>query len=124
MKANKDGTLPEAAFQRQVEQLGRFYGWTLQFHAPDNRPDARGRVQAVTAGWPDLTLIRVPEIIFAELKGKKTPVTDDQRLWLDALRACGLEAYLWRPCDFDVLHARLARGRVRQQPLYRDEEAA
>lgn len=101
----------EAQFQTQVEQLAAFYGWDLVYHTHDSRRSHKG--------WPDLVLCRPPEIIFAELKGAKTRVSPEQRAWLDALTACGLEAHLWRPGDFEALHERLARGRARTEPLYR-----
>lgn len=105
----------EAAFQQQVEQLAGFYGWTLQYHTHDSR-----RSQP---GFPDLVLLRPPEALFVELKGVATRVTREQRVWLDALQDCGLEVYLWRPKDFDAMHARLARGRTQVQPLYREPAA-
>lgn len=105
----------EAAFQQQVEQLAAFYGWTLRYHTFDSRRSARG--------WPDLVLCRPPEVLFVELKGERTRVTPDQQQWLAALTACGLETHLWRPSDFDDLHARLARGRDRVEPLYREAAA-
>lgn len=102
----------EATFQRQVEQLAGFYGWELQYHTFDSRRSNKG--------WVDLVLCRPPEILFVELKGAKTRVRPEQKDWLAALTACGLEACLWRPADFDELHARLARGRAQVSPLYRD----
>jgi VRR-NUC domain len=105
----------EAAFQQQVVQLAGFYGWNLVYHTHDSRRSNKG--------WPDLVICRAPEIVFVELKGDKTRVRPEQKAWLAALAACGLEAYLWRPNDFDDLHARLARGRQLVQPLYGSEAA-
>lgn len=105
----------EQHFQTQVEQLAAYYGWTLQYHTHDSRRSHKG--------WPDLVLCRSPEILFVELKGEKTRVTPEQTQWLTALTACGLETYLWRPSDFDAAHARLARGRHRTEPLYRETAA-
>lgn len=103
--------MTEAHFQTQVEQLAGFYGWNLRYHTHDSRRSNKG--------WPDLVLCRPPEILFVEIKGAKTRVTVEQREWIAALTACGLETYLWRPADFDALHERLARGRARSEPLYR-----
>ncbi len=100
----------EAHFQRQVEQLAGFYGWGLRYHTFDSRRSAKG--------FPDLVLVRPPELLIVELKGERTRVTAEQREWLDALELCGLEVHLWRPSDFDDLHARLARGRHRVEPEY------
>jgi hypothetical protein len=120
-----DGALSEAAWQRQVESLAQFYGW-LVYHPPDNRPiDGRGRRQATARGYPDLTLVRGAELIFAELKRDTTYPSPDQRIWLDALRAVSeavdwaagvdgpaIDVYVWRPRDFDEVQMRLARGRT------------
>lgn len=141
----------EAHFEQQIEQLAAFYGW-LVYHPPDNRPTTsrRGKryVQRVTAGFPDLTLVRAPELIFAELKTDTGRVAPAQRQWLEALgelersvaavvntvervaeaaglppaateqhRRVAVEAHVWRPRDFELIHARLARGRTRHEPL-------
>jgi hypothetical protein len=113
----------EKHFQRQVEQLAAFYGWKT-FHAPDNRPGRNGRVQSITPGWPDLFMVRDEEAIAAELKAEKGRVQPHQVEWLQALEACGIETFVWRPSDFDELHGRLARGRHRQPADYANEEAA
>lgn len=137
----------EAQFEQAVEQLAAFYGW-LAYHPPDNRPttarSGRRYVQRVTPGYPDLTLVRVPELLFVELKTDTGRVAPAQRAWLDAIDAIArewvrpllelaagdpsltegstlldfaLEAHVWRPRDFDELHARLARGRARHEPV-------
>jgi hypothetical protein len=134
----------EAQFQQQVEQLAKAYGWKV-FHAPDNRPGRNGKVQRVTAGFPDLVLVRGTELVFAELKTDKGRVRPEQAEWISALQAvstalagvfafleedigvappAAVDAYVWRPADFDELHARLARGRHRHELLYRQEANA
>lgn len=122
----------EAAFQRQVIQLAGFYSWRV-YHTHDSR-----RSQA---GFPDLVLVRGPELIFAELKTDTGRVRPEQQEWIRALQAVSaavtlevdaanaaqaaprarppaVDVYLWRPADFDELHARLARGRHRVEPLH------
>lgn len=101
----------EAAFQQQIEQLARLYSWKV-FHAPDNRPSGRtGRVQRVTPGFPDLTLVRGEELIFAELKTETGRVRPEQTEWLAALENVpGVETFVWRPSDFDAINRRLSRG--------------
>lgn len=94
----------EARFQEQVLELAALYGWGLRYHTRDARRSDKG--------WPDLVLCRPPEILFVELKGPKTRVTAEQRAWLQALSACGLETHLWHPADFDELRVRLARPRA------------
>ncbi len=102
----------EAAFQQQVINLAMYYGWgDFIYHTHDSRRSHKG--------WPDVVLCRPPEILFVELKTGKGRLRPEQADWIQALTACGLEAHVWRPDDFDVLHARLARGRHRTEPVYR-----
>jgi hypothetical protein len=94
----------EKAWQAQVVELATLYGW-LVYHTYDSRRS--------NPGWPDLVLVRANtgEIVYAELKTDKGKTTPAQDVWLAALRACGQEAHVWRPCDFDAVHERLKRPR-------------
>jgi hypothetical protein len=57
--------------------------------------DARGQI---AAGWPDLTLVKPPRIILAELKRERRYPTPIQRSWLALLDACpGVEVFRWYP---------------------------
>lgn len=91
----------ENDWQGEVLTLARFGGWTLRYHTFDSRHSA--------AGFPDLVLVRVPELLIVELKTDKGKVTDDQQTWLEALAACGLETHVWRPRDRPVVDQRLLR---------------
>jgi hypothetical protein len=73
-----NGDLLEHPFQEQVEGIARFYGWLI-YHT--HRSD---RSQP---GFPDLVLVRGPELIFAELKTRTGRVDANQQRWLDALGA-------------------------------------
>lgn len=107
---------PEADLQRALVELAESYGWRV-YHPPDNmprqRPDGSTWVQNVVAGWPDLTLVRPPEFIVAELKSERGRLSEAQQSWLDDLAACGIETFTWRPRDFEQAHARLKRRPVR-----------
>lgn len=110
--------LTEKQWQNRVLGLAAFYGW-MAYHPPDNRPNANGGKQRVTAGYPDLTLTRDGALIYAELKTDKGRVTTEQQAWLDALAAVpGVEAHVWRPAMEDQVHTRLAEGCVRQEPAW------
>jgi hypothetical protein len=126
----KGGALTEAQWQAQVVGLAGFYGWRV-YHTHDSRRSA--------PGFPDLVLVRPPELIFAELKGESTRVTPDQEAWLTDLRLVGdavqedeavcfgegigpyppptVDVYLWRAPDLDPVHERLARGRAQHNPI-------
>lgn len=60
-------------------------------------------------GWPDLTLVR-ERIVFAELKTDSNyHVSEEERTWLDWLRAAGAEVYLWRPRNWPEIREVLER---------------
>ena len=60
-------------------------------------------------GFPDLVIIRPPEILFVELKAERGRVSPEQKAWLDQLEACGLETHVWRPSDIPEAIERLKR---------------
>ena len=87
----------EAAFLRQVRDLARILGWAT-YHPFLSRWSERG--------FPDLTLVRPPRVILAELKTEHGKTTPDQDRWLGLLGACpGVETFLWRPADLDAIAA-------------------
>ena len=86
--------MSEKAFMRNVTQLAKLYGW-LVFHPYYSRKS--------TPGWPDLVLIKPPVALFVELKSWSGRTTPQQKQWLAALTACGLDARLWRPGDWEEI---------------------
>ncbi len=85
--------ITEADFLRQVRNLARIFGWAT-YHPFLSKWSEKG--------WPDLTLIRPPRIVLAELKAEKGRVSEEQRRWLGMLGACpGVETFLWRPSDLE-----------------------
>jgi hypothetical protein len=90
--------ISEREWQRAVVDLAHQLG----YRSVHQRPCREGRSGKWTTpttikGWPDWTFIRPPRLVFAELKGTKTPMRDGQQEMLDLLGACGSsEAYLWR----------------------------
>jgi hypothetical protein len=100
----------EREFQREVVQRAKSLGWFI-FHALPGQ----GRNKHLTLfigkrGFPDLVLCRPPRLLFVELKSEKGKVSNDQREWLDALRACGVEVYVWRPSELERITAILSDG--------------
>ena len=73
--------------QAAIEEELRLRGWRF-YHSHDSRRSV--------AGFPDLVCLRGDRVLVAEIKGPKTRVTVEQRAWLDAFKAAGVEAYLWR----------------------------
>jgi hypothetical protein len=53
-------------------------------------------------GYPDLTMVRLKRVVFAELKSETGKESNAQTEWRRALERVGghVEAYLWRPSDW------------------------
>ena len=78
----------EKQFMSQVIRAAKVLGWA-HYHTHNS--------QKSEAGFPDLVLVKRPRVLFVELKAERTKLTSAQRAWIDELRACGQEAYIWRP---------------------------
>ena len=93
----------EKEYQGQVIELAHIYGWhTAHFH--DSRRQVKPGVfvgDKDAKGFPDLVLVRPPEILFWEVKKELGKTTPEQDEWLEKLSGCGLEARVIRPSDFD-----------------------
>lgn len=83
--------ISEAQFQQRVIDFAGRNGW-LCYHTHDSRRS--------NPGYPDLTLVRRGEIVFAELKVPPNECSEEQVRWLDALRETGAAAGVWRPEDW------------------------
>lgn len=93
-------SISEKDWQAQVLELAGYYRWGW-YHTYDSRRSA--------PGWPDLVLVRPPEIIYVELKTNRGRLSRAQRAWLAVLEDCGQEIHVWRPRDFEAVHGRLKR---------------
>ena len=86
-------SLTEKQWQAWVIEAAHTFGWHV-YHTYDSR-----RSQA---GYPDLTLMRPPDVLFVELKTEKGKLSASQRFTAVLLEACpGVGYYLWRPSDSD-----------------------
>ncbi len=94
--------MTEKDWQEQVVKLATLLRWH-HFHPHDSRRSV--------AGWPDLVLVRPPELVIAELKTDRGRLRPEQRDWLAWLAACGIETYVWRPRDWDAVVDRLTAVR-------------
>jgi hypothetical protein len=80
----------EAHFRQWVIAAARFHGWRVAVPNPSYSDP----------GFPDLVLIGGEgRVILAELKVPPGALKPGQRATLDALRAAGHEAYVWKPTD-------------------------
>lgn len=95
MKHTKADNITEAQFQSQIKDLAKMFGFLFyhtwkSYHSPQ--------------GFPDVCMAKPPRLIFAELKSETGQLTIDQHIWLQILQNCpGVEAYLWRPSDFEEI---------------------
>jgi hypothetical protein len=93
--------LSEREFQRQVTDMCELFGWewhhqTLSIYSK--------------RGWPDLALMRERFMLF-ELKTENGQPTYEQYHLLELLQNAGVEAYLFRPSDFEEI-AEILRHRT------------
>ena len=82
------------------ELLGKITGRAAQlgikaFHEPDSRKIRIGK------GFPDLVLVGIHGIIFAELKAAGGKLSTDQIGWRWQLLAAGSTFWIWRPIHWD-----------------------
>lgn len=74
--------------------MAKSLGFHLTYHTHDSRRS--------NPGFPDLVLLnaRSGRLIFVELKAQSGRVRPEQETWINALRAGGHTAELWRPADW------------------------
>ncbi len=98
------GLVSEEGFQRTVIEMAHAFHWRIAHFRPAMTAWGwRTAVSADGAGFPDLVLVRENRIIFAELKSETGQLTPAQEKWLGALKATGVETYVWYPRDFDQI---------------------
>lgn len=83
-----DRQVLEEDFMQQVIDYARQRGWEA-YHTRDSR---RSR-----EGFPDLTLVRPPRLVFAETKRELGQLTPEQRRCLLLLHLARQEVHVWRP---------------------------
>ena len=94
-------SIPERDFQQAVIDTARLLGWRVQFHWSERHSPK---------GWPDLTLIRPPRLLFVECKTERGRLTAAQKSTLALLVPVPhIECSVWRPRDLDQIQRVLAR---------------
>ena len=102
------GDASERLFQDKVEQIAKMNGWLI-FHASPKmvRP---GVWRSDGKGFPDLVLAhRTRGFIMAELKSTTGRLSHDQKMWAEALLNAGIEHYVWRPNQLELIAMRLGK---------------
>jgi hypothetical protein len=94
----------ESEWSGVVADVARLAGFELRYHTFRSKRSAHG--------FPDWVLVstRQQRVVFAELKSETGRVSHEQERWITALKLCGVEAYVWRPGDFDQV-AEILTGR-------------
>lgn len=106
-------TVSERELQSRVIDAARAFGWRVA-HFHDSRRQVKPGVfvgDRDAAGFPDLVLVRPPEVMFVELKRELGKTTEAQSEWLGDLTACGLEVRVVRPSSEEDFIERLAQTR-------------
>ncbi len=86
--------LSEKHFEGQVKHLAKIFHVDEYYHPFLSKWSAKG--------FPDLTIIKVPRLIFVELKGTKGKVSPEQQHWHDLINQCtSVEAHIWWPEDYE-----------------------
>jgi hypothetical protein len=98
----------EREFQREVIKIAKSLGWYVYHALPGQGRNKHLTLFIGKRGFPDLVLCRPPRLLFVELKSGTGKLSTDQQEWLEALRACGVEVYVWRPWDLERVTAILS----------------
>jgi len=105
---NTSPSVTEAAFQAQVVELARLFGWKLHHTRPAMVAGRWMTPLTGDAGFPDLVLAHQDHgVVFAELKADRGRLSPGQRDWRTELELAGAEVYVWRPQDLDFIVRRL-----------------
>ena len=88
--------ITEKIFQSQIRELSKILHVDKYYHPFLSKWSEKG--------YPDITIVKVPKLIFLELKTEKGKVTEAQQEWHDLLNQCtSIEAHIVRPADFNEI---------------------
>jgi len=97
----------EADFKAAIVEAAELCGWAV-YSIPDSR---RVYPRATAPGFPDLVLVRPPEIIFVEVKTSIGKLTVAQERWQEMLSKCTkVSSRVWRPGNWEEIESRLSNG--------------
>lgn len=109
MKTAALKSLSEAEFTSQVLEFAKLHRWRRAHFRPAMTSKGwRTPVQGDGAGFPDLVLVRGPELVIAELK-VNSKVTPEQQEWLLAFGGAGAKVFVWRPKNWPEIEATLGK---------------
>ena len=91
-----DKGISEKAFESQVKDLAKIFHVDKYYHPFLSTWSEKG--------FPDSTIIKVPRLIFAELKSENGKLAPAQEEWLELLRQCTtVEVYVWKPHQIEEI---------------------
>lgn len=90
--------MTENEWQRRITDYCDLLG-LLWHHETDSRRSKEG--------FPDLVIVGASGTLFAELKTDTGRLTAKQREWIDRINTSRAEAWVWRPCQWPLVAARL-----------------
>lgn len=104
--------ISEEDFRTTVIEYAQLQGWKVAGFRPA-RTEKGWRTPCLgdAKGYPDLTLVRNGQAVWAELKRMGGKLTEAQEEWLDALGQVdgAVSVYLWTPADWETIEAVLGR---------------
>jgi hypothetical protein len=110
----------EKEFQQWLTGVAEKHGWMVN-HVRPALVKGRWVTNTTLKGWPDLTLIRPPQLLFLELKRDRQAVADappEQQQVIAALQQCpGVLAYIVCPDDMPHLARILGTKRANLAPV-------
>ena len=105
--------MKEKDFMAQVIDVAHANHWLCAHFRPAMMANGHWvtAVQADGKGYPDLTLVKPPRVLFVEVKGDDGRMSPEQVVWIGNLKSCpGVETYVWRQKDADEVISVLSKG--------------
>lgn len=92
-------SITEREYQKQIVELARMSGWVVFHHHDSRRQVAPGVFvgDKDAKGFPDLILLRPPQVLVIEVKRELGKTTPEQDEWLQRWSECGVPTFVARP---------------------------
>ena len=106
-----------------IVDLATQHGWLVHHTRAALRQSGKWSTPIMgRRGYPDFTFCHPARgvVMFREVKGPRTTVDPDQKIWLAGLQTCGVDVDIWRmPKDWEraVTELTFGRGHVQDSML-------
>lgn len=101
--------MTERDWQTRVIDAAKLFGWRYAHFRPARTKNGWTTAMQGHKGFPDLVLVKPPRVVFVELKGDQGKLSPDQITWMTQLEAGNVEAYVWRPENWQEVYLTLAK---------------